>query len=157
MSGKRVQYLYRPPLLTQPPPLIPPPPPQPPLYSYCTPTFTPYAPRVYPICTPTVPSLHYCMQTRWSDATLGYIRMVRNDATKYARRAVVDKFNAKQIITMPYKYKRVCPICQRPNVIHLSSHLAMVHRLSATESSPYLKRAVHLFGPKPNVNRNQKK
>lgn len=43
---------------------------------------------------------------------------------------------------MPYKYKRVCPICQRPNVIHMSSHLAMVHELSATERSPYLKRAV---------------
>ena len=43
---------------------------------------------------------------------------------------------------MPYKYKRVCPICQRPNVIHMSSHLAMVHRPSATERSPYLKRAV---------------
>ena len=43
---------------------------------------------------------------------------------------------------MPYKYKRVCPLCQRPNVIHMSSHLAMVHRLSATECSPYLKRAV---------------
>ena len=43
---------------------------------------------------------------------------------------------------MPYKYKRVCPICQRPNVIHMSSHLAMVHQLSTTERSPYLKRAV---------------
>ena len=43
---------------------------------------------------------------------------------------------------MPYKYKRLCPICQRPNVINMSSHLAMVHELSATERSPYLKRAV---------------
>ena len=43
---------------------------------------------------------------------------------------------------MPYKYKRVCPICQRPNVINMSSHLAMVHELTATERSPYLKRAV---------------
>ena len=43
---------------------------------------------------------------------------------------------------MPYKYKRVCPICQRPNVIHMSSHLAIVHRLSATERSPYLTQAV---------------
>ena len=43
---------------------------------------------------------------------------------------------------MPYKYKRVCQICQRPNVIQLSSHLDMVHRLSATERSPYLKRAI---------------
>ena len=43
---------------------------------------------------------------------------------------------------MPYKYKRECPICQRPNVINMSSHLAMVHELSATERSPYLKWAV---------------
>ena len=43
---------------------------------------------------------------------------------------------------MPYKYKRVCPICHRPNVINMSSHLDMVHWLSATERSPYLKRAV---------------
>ena len=43
---------------------------------------------------------------------------------------------------MPYKYKRVCSICQRPNVINMRSHLAMVHNLSATERSPYLKRAV---------------
>ena len=68
--------------------------------------------------------------------------MVRNNDTKYVRRAIVDKFNTNQIITMPYKYKRVCPICQRPNVIHMSSHLAMVHRLSTTERSLYLKRAV---------------
>ena len=43
---------------------------------------------------------------------------------------------------MPYKYNRVCPICQIPNVKHKSSHLDMVHQLSATEGSPYLKRAV---------------
>ena len=44
--------------------------------------------------------------------------------------------------TNPYKCKRVCPICQRPNVIHMSSHLDMVHQLSATEPTPYLKCAV---------------
>ena len=43
---------------------------------------------------------------------------------------------------MPYKYKRVCPICQRPNVIHLSSHLEMVHDLNTNERSDYLKRAI---------------
>ena len=43
---------------------------------------------------------------------------------------------------MPSKYKRVCFICQQPNVIHMSNLLAMVHELSATERSPYLKRAV---------------
>ena len=43
---------------------------------------------------------------------------------------------------MPYKYKRVCPICRRPNVIHLSSHLEMAHDLSANKRSGYLKRAI---------------
>ena len=43
---------------------------------------------------------------------------------------------------MAYRYKRACPICQRQNVINMSSHLAMVHELTATERSPYLKRAV---------------
>ena len=61
---------------------------------------------------------------------------------KYVRTVFVTKLATQQIITMPYKYKRVCQICQRPNVIQLSSHLDMVHRLSATERSPYLKRAV---------------
>ena len=42
-------------------------------------------------------------------------------------------------MTMPYKYKRVCHICQIPNVICMSSHLEVVHQLSATVRSPYLK------------------
>ena len=43
---------------------------------------------------------------------------------------------------MPYKRKRVCPICQRPWVVNLSSHLEMVHDLNATEHPDYLKRAI---------------
>ena len=43
---------------------------------------------------------------------------------------------------MPYKYKRVCPICQRPWVVNLSSHLEMVHDLNANERTDYLKRAI---------------
>ena len=43
---------------------------------------------------------------------------------------------------MPSKYNRVCPICPKPNVIHLSSHLEMVHDLNANEHSDYLKRAI---------------
>ena len=42
---------------------------------------------------------------------------------------------------MPYKYKRVCPICQRPWVVNLSSHLEMVHDLNANERADYLKHA----------------
>ena len=43
---------------------------------------------------------------------------------------------------MPYKYKRVCPICQRPWVVNFSSHLEMVHDLNANERADYLKRAI---------------
>ena len=37
---------------------------------------------------------------------------------------------------------RVCPVCQRPNVINLSSHLSMVHGLNGHERTPHLKNAV---------------
>ena len=43
---------------------------------------------------------------------------------------------------MPYKYSRVCPICQRPRVVNLSSHLLMVHALDATQRAKHLKSAV---------------
>ena len=43
---------------------------------------------------------------------------------------------------MPYKYMRVCPVCQRPAVKHLSSHLSMVHGLNGHERTPHLKNAV---------------
>ena len=43
---------------------------------------------------------------------------------------------------MPYKYKRRLPVCQRPNVINMSSHLDMVPRPYATERSPYQECAV---------------
>ena len=39
---------------------------------------------------------------------------------------------------MPYKYMRVCPLCQRPTVKHLSSHLSMVHGLNGHERTPHL-------------------
>ena len=44
----------------------------------------------------------------------------------------------------------MCPICQSPNVIHLSSHLEMVHNLNANERSDYLKRMI-LFASTPSV------
>ena len=43
---------------------------------------------------------------------------------------------------MPYKYMRVCPVCQWPAVKHLSSHLSMVHSLNGHERTPHLKNAV---------------
>ena len=43
---------------------------------------------------------------------------------------------------MPYKYMRVCPVCQRSHAVNLISHLAMVYGLIATERANYLKRAI---------------
>ena len=37
---------------------------------------------------------------------------------------------------------RVCPVCQRPNVINSSSHLSMVHCLNGHERTHHLKNAV---------------
>ena len=37
---------------------------------------------------------------------------------------------------------RVCSVCQRPNVINLSSHLIMVHSIDGDERSHHLKKAV---------------
>ena len=39
---------------------------------------------------------------------------------------------------MPYKHTRVCPVCEKPNVVNLSSHLQMVHGLNASQRTPYL-------------------
>ncbi len=45
---------------------------------------------------------------------------------------------------MPYKYKRVCPICNRREVINLASHLQIVHALETGERTDILKTAVIL-------------
>ena len=37
---------------------------------------------------------------------------------------------------------RVCPVCQGPNVINLSSHLIMVHGIDGDERSHHLKKAI---------------
>ena len=46
------------------------------------------------------------------------------------------------------KYMRVCPICQRPRAVNLSSHLEMVHGLNANECTNRLKQAI-LCPPTP--------
>ena len=43
---------------------------------------------------------------------------------------------------MPYKYMRICPICQRPNIRHLSIHVTVVHGLNANESNNHLEQAI---------------
>ena len=56
-------------------------------------------------------------------------RRMRKRRRKMCKNASFTLTNFK----MPYKYMRVCPVCQRPNVINLSSHLSMVHGLNGHE------------------------
>ena len=84
---------------------------------------------LYPHCIPTVSSLY-------------------PDLPKKNVKTIISNYS--NIVNMPYKYKRVCPICQRPWVVNLSSHLEMVHDLNANERADYLKRAI-LCASNPSV------
>ena len=80
---------------------------------------------LYPYCIPTVSSL--------------YPHCILPLTKKNVRTIISSNLN---IVKMPYKYKRVCPICQRLWVVNLSSHLEMVHDLSANERADYLTCAI---------------
>ena len=43
---------------------------------------------------------------------------------------------------MPYRYKRYCPICWKPDLLSLSNHLSQVHHLNSVNRKPYLQAAV---------------
>lgn len=43
---------------------------------------------------------------------------------------------------MPYPYRRICPICGKPDLLKLSEHLRQVHFLSCNERQSYLKKAL---------------
>ena len=44
--------------------------------------------------------------------------------------------------TMPYKFKRDCTVCGKPELLSLSDHLRQVHRLKSHERKQWLKAAV---------------
>ena len=46
------------------------------------------------------------------------------------------------MVQMPYKFKRDCPVCGRPELLSLSDHLRQVHRLKSYERKQWLKAAV---------------
>jgi len=54
---------------------------------------------------------------------------------------------------MPYKFRRVCPICGKHDLLKLSERLRQVHQLSCDERQSYLKNAIfsHSFSPSPNL------
>ena len=77
------------------------------LYLHCILTVSP----LYPHCIPTV--LSPCTHSKPSTCRRKNVRTIIS--------------NNLNIVKMLYKYERVCPICQRPRVVNLSSHLEMVH------------------------------
>ena len=84
---------------------------------------------LYPHCILTVSSLYpHCILT------------VSFHLPKKNVRTIIS--NNLNIVKMQNKYKRVCPIFQRPWVVNLSSHLEMVHDINANERADYLKRAI---------------
>ena len=42
---------------------------------------------------------------------------------------------------MPRRFHRACPLCGRPDLKNISTHLYQVHGLSSKEGKPYLKQA----------------
>ena len=42
---------------------------------------------------------------------------------------------------MPRRFRRTCPVCGRPDLKNISTHLHQVHGLSSKERKPYLKQA----------------
>ena len=42
---------------------------------------------------------------------------------------------------MPRRFHRTCPVCGRPDLKNISTHLLQVHGLSSKERKPYLKQA----------------
>ena len=46
------------------------------------------------------------------------------------------------VIKMPYKFKKDCPTCSKPEFLSLSDQLRQVHRLKSLERMQWLKAAV---------------
>ena len=53
----------------------------------------------------------------------------------------VYKRGSFTIVVMPRRFRRTCPICGRPNLKNISTHLYQIHGLSSEERKPYLKQA----------------
>ena len=45
-------------------------------------------------------------------------------------------------VNMPYKFRRVCPLCYRQDLLYLADYLRQVHKLSCEERQPLLKAAI---------------
>ena len=59
---------------------------------------------------------------------------------------------------MPRRFRRTCPLCGRPHLKNLSTHLYQVHDLSSEDRKPYLKQArVSLWHPYTDQFRGEKR
>ena len=45
-------------------------------------------------------------------------------------------------VNMPYKFRRMCPICFRQDLLYLADHIRQVHKLSREKRQPLLKSAL---------------
>ena len=52
---------------------------------------------------------------------------------------------------MPYKFRRVCPLCYRQDLLYLADRLRQVHKLSCEERQPLLKAAIFSHQVTPSV------
>ena len=52
---------------------------------------------------------------------------------------------------MPYKFRRVCPLCYRQDLLYLADHLRQVHKLSCEERQALLKAAIFSHEVTPSV------
>ena len=55
---------------------------------------------------------------------------------------------------MQRRFRRTCPVCGRPDLKNISTHLLQVHGLSSEERKPYLKQA-QVSSWKPRIERCQ--
>ena len=58
------------------------------------------------------------------------------------------------MVKMPYKFKRDCPVCGKPELLSLSDHLRQVHRLKSHERKQWLEAAV-FWGSKKSLDITQ--
>ena len=52
---------------------------------------------------------------------------------------------------MPYKFRRMCPLCYRQDLLYLADHLRQVHKLSSDERQPLLKAAIFSHQVTPSI------
>jgi len=96
------------------------------------PSWTPHGPLMDPSWTPHGPS--------WTPRGPYFLK------SKTINRRASVTFSSfvfrRCCVNMPYKHRRKCPICCKPDLLYLSDHLSQVHGLTSEERKQWLKSAV---------------